>query len=91
MSHTARIIHVELDSELGQLLGEVGETATVLEKEGVRSRVSRVNASSGRRPREPLRPERVLNIVGIGESPEGSNVARLKDDYVAEATDHRRR
>ena len=88
MVQSTRIFQVEPDSELGQLLDELGETDAVLEREGVRYRVSRVNAPSARHQREPLRPERVLDIIGIGESPEGSNIACLKDQYVADATDH---
>ena len=89
MSQAARIIQVDPDSELGQFLDELGETDAVLEKQGVRYRVSRVTASTARLQREPLQPERVLDIIGIGESPEGSNIARLKDEYVADASDHR--
>jgi hypothetical protein len=40
-----------------------------------------------RKPR--LQPERVLNIIGLGESPEGSDVARFKDEYLADAAAHR--
>jgi hypothetical protein len=89
MSNAIRIIHVEPDSELGLLLDKVEESDTVLEKEGVRYRVSRIDAHSARRQHRRLQPERVLDIIGIGESAEGSNIARFKDQYIADATDHR--
>jgi hypothetical protein len=37
--------------------------------------------------RKRRNPERVLDIIGIGSSG-GSNVARFKDDYIADAVDH---
>lgn len=90
MSNAARIIHVESDSELGQLLDEVEERDIVIEKDGVRYRFSRVETADARSRPARLQPERVLDIIGIGESSEGSNIARFKDKYVADATDHRR-
>ena len=91
MSNAVRIIHIEPDSELGLLLDEVEETDAVLEKEGVRYRLSRIDARGARGQRGRLQPERMLDIIGIGASPEGSNIARFKDQYVADATDQRER
>jgi hypothetical protein len=93
MSNAARIIYVESDSELGQMLDEVVERDVLFEKEGVRYRVSRIGApseaSGARRRPSRLAPERVLDIIGIGEAPGGSNIARHKDQYLADAADHR--
>ena len=36
-------------------------------------------------------PGRILNIIGLGSSKEPSNIARHKDEYIADAVDHRRR
>ncbi len=90
MSNAARIIHVESESELGRLLEEVEEREAFIEKDGVRYRLSRVDTAGTASQDARLQPERVLDIIGIGESSEGSNIARYKDQYVADATDHRR-
>lgn len=93
MSKTAKIVPVDPDSELGRLLDDVAETDVLLEKDGVHYRVNRIDATSeargAHRRRQQLDPERILDIIGIGESPEGSNVARFKDQYIADAVDHR--
>jgi hypothetical protein len=91
ITEAARVIHVEPDSELGLLLDEANDTNVLLEMEGVRYRVNRVPeppvAPGARRRR--LEPERVLDIIGIGESAEETNVALFKDHYLADAADRR--
>jgi hypothetical protein len=87
VSAMPKTVHVEVGSELGQLLDAAAEKDILLEMGGVRFRLNRVDAAppagtpSGRR----LVPERVLNIIGIGASAHGSDVARLKDQYIADA------
>ena len=82
-----KTVHVEAGSELGQLLDAAAEKDVLLEMGGVHFRLNRVDAappaSAPRRRR--LVPERMLNIIGIGASANGSDVARLKDQYIADA------
>jgi hypothetical protein len=89
----SKTVHVEADSELGQLLEAAAEADILLEKEGVRFRLNRVDVVDPVGPTggRGLAPERVLRIIGLGASVEGSDVARLKDHYVAEAAADRGR
>lgn len=84
-------IHVEAASDLGRLLDTVAEADLLLEMDGVHFRLYRVaeptQPSATERGR--LAPERVLNIIGLGASAHGSDIARLKDQYVADAADRR--
>lgn len=91
MTEAANVIHVEPDSEFGRLLDHVVESDAMLEKDGVHYRVNRVETPVGTRRarRHRLEPERILEIIGIGESAEGSDIARYKDEYIADAVDHR--
>jgi hypothetical protein len=93
MPEAPKTTQVEPGSELGRLLDAVAETAILLEKEGVLYRLHRVDATApvdgARRRRTRLEPERALNIIGLGAAESGSDVARLKDRYVADAADPR--
>jgi hypothetical protein len=83
-----KTVHVEAGSELGQLLDAAAKKDILLEMDGVRFRLNRVDAAtpaSTLRRRRRLVPERVLNIIGLGASADGSDVARLKDQYIADA------
>ena len=83
-----KTVHVEAGSELGQLLDAAAEKDILLEMDGVRFRLNRVDApTSASTPsrRRQLVPERMLNIIGLGASAHGSDVARLKDQYSADA------
>jgi hypothetical protein len=65
----------------------------VIETCGARYRVSRDVAPAPPGPAwHPRRdPARVLNIISLGASAEGSDIAHLKDRYVADAVAHRGR
>ena len=92
MSKTPTIIQIEPESELGRLLDSVAESDVLLEMEGDRFRVARLDAPAAVGPahrRRRLAPERVLNIIGLGASAHGSDIARHKDEYVADAADRR--
>ena len=92
MSTQQETIQIEPDSEIGKLLEKAADSAQILESNGARYRVQRLAArpsTNGPRRRKRLEPERVLNIIGLGESSEVSNIARFKDKYVADAADHR--
>jgi hypothetical protein len=83
-----KTVHVEAGSELGQLLDAAAEKDILLEMDGVRFLLNRVDAPTSASPpsrRRRLVPERVLNIIGLGASAHGSDVARLKDQYIADA------
>lgn len=79
MSEALKTIHVDSGSELDWLLDEAAETDLLLEKEGVHYRLNRVRVPNETRTAqsEPARllPERALNILGLGESEAGSDVA----------------
>ena len=92
MPATPKTVHVESGSELGQLLDAAAEKDIFLEMDGVRFRLNRVDAltpasTSSRRRRH--KPERVLNIIGLGASAHGSDVACLKHQYIADAAVNR--
>jgi hypothetical protein len=87
-----KTVHVEAGSEFGQLLDEAAQNDILLEMDGVRFRLNRVDSPAtastpGRRCR--LAPERVLNLIGIGASTHGSDIANLKDRYIADAAANR--
>ena len=87
-----KIVHVEPESELGRLLDTAAESDILLEINGDRFRLDHLDAPaqlSSARDRGQLAPERILNIIGLGASAHGSDVARLKDAYVADAADWR--
>jgi hypothetical protein len=90
MSAAPKTITVQPDSEVARLLDQAAERPVVIETGGARYRVSRDVApappGSARRPRHD--PARLLNIIGLGASTEGSDIARLKDRYVADAAAH---
>lgn len=86
-------IQVEPGSELDRLLDAAADTEILLVKGGVHYRLDRVDApvSAGALPPRPKRldPARVLEIIGLGESAEGSNVARHKHRSRKRETDSR--
>jgi hypothetical protein len=89
-----RIRSCDPDSELGQLLDAAAATDLLLEKDGVRFRLYRVDAPepnprASRKSR--LAPERVLAIIGRGASAQGSGIAHSKDQYIADAAASRGR
>ena len=87
MSATPKTVHVEAGSELGQLLDAAADKDILLEMGGVQYRLNRVDAPApaSTTSRRQLVPERVLNIIGLGASADGSDIARLKDQYIADA------
>lgn len=87
MPRISKTIHIDADSELGQILDEAADTPLLLEKEGVHFRLDRFDAvEPGRRAsRRRLAPERVLRIIGLGVSTEDSDIAHFKDRYLADA------
>ncbi len=95
MASPQKTIQIEPGSEVSKLLEEAAESALILQANGTRYRVNRIAAPAPAPPdgaprsRKRLEPERVLNIIGIGESAEESDIARFKDQYLAEAADHR--
>jgi hypothetical protein len=88
MEENLRTFRVQAGSELGQLLDVAAETDVLLEMEGVRFRLYRVEATaSPGAPRDQRNrsPERVLNIIGLGATRHESDIARFKHQYVADA------
>ena len=84
---------VEPGGELDQLLDTAAAAGILLEKDGVRYYLTRVDtpapAAGARRQRTKHVPERVLNIIGRGASAQLTDIAQLKDRYVAEAAERR--
>ena len=87
------VIHVEPGSELADVLESAADTEVLLEKDGIHYRLDRVDeparGQSPRVRREPRTPDQILDIIGIGASPEGGAIAHRKDAYLANAADHR--
>lgn len=92
ITNEPRTIILDPDSELARVLDET-DAPIVLQSNGVRYQVRRVPetnpAVETRHPRNRLEPKRVLNIIGLGASAEGSDIANHKDRYIADAVDHR--
>jgi hypothetical protein len=94
MTKPSRIIHVLPDTELSRILDEAADEVLILAMEGRRYRLIRDDQPAKRRERprrRRLQPDRVLDIIGIGASAEDTNIARYKDEYLAEAADRRDR
>lgn len=91
MAGAPKPVRVEAGSEVARLLDAATEADVLLEKEGIRFRINRVDPAypTPDTRRRRLRPERVLNIIGLGAAADQSDVARLKDRYVADAADRR--
>lgn len=89
MSKALKTVQVAPGSELDSLLDEAAEADILLEKEGVQYRLNRVKMTDTESS-IPVHDsghesERILNIVGIGDSLGGSDVSRFKDRYIADA------
>jgi hypothetical protein len=92
MAENLRAFRVQAGSELGQLLDVAAETDVFLEMEGIRFRLYRVEATTSpgaSRDQRNLSPERVLNIIGLGAAKRESDIARFKDQYIADAAAER--
>jgi 6-phosphogluconate dehydrogenase (decarboxylating) len=98
MDMTKDAIEIDISSspDLTRLAEEVEQSgvARVLVRDGVEIavvspvRTEPVNAPQRRSPRRD--PRRALNIVGAGASGQASDIARHKDEYIANAIDRRR-
>jgi hypothetical protein len=90
MTTAPKTITVQPDSDVARLLEQAAETPVVIETRGARYRVTRAAAPApvgqARRPRRDA--ARVLNIIGLGTAAAASDIARLKDRYVADAAAH---
>lgn len=90
MARQETTIQIEPGSELDHLLESVTSAEVFLERNGARYRLQRVAASEGVRwPQQPRSPERIREIIGLGESAEGSDIAHDKHRYLADAADDR--
>lgn len=92
MPDTPTTVRVESGSDLGRLLDSAAESDIFLEMDGVHFRLYRVESATppgADQPSRRIEPERVLNIIGLGASEHGSDIAHLKDQYVADAADRR--
>lgn len=93
MSKALKTVHVAPGSELDRLLEEAAGADILLEKEGVQYRLNRIQTpdTGSTIPWQVPKheSERILNIVGIGESLNGSDITRYKDRYIADAVDDR--
>ena len=92
MPEAPTTLHVEGGSDLGRLLDAAVQSDVFLEKDGVHFRLYRVEAPTlpdADPPARRLEPDRVLSIIGLGASEHGSDIANLKDQYVADAANRR--
>jgi hypothetical protein len=94
MSTKQKTIQIEPDSEIGKLLEEAAESALILQANGTRYRVNRVEAApwnkkgQRRRSRDP-KDDPLLKNLGILDEGEPTDIARFKDQYIADAVDRR--
>ena len=83
-------IKVDPEGELGQALREWG-SAVVLDVEGVRFRVSRDRVLNDLEevvdvlPYDPKDPDPLLRIIGTLDTGEPTDIARYKDQYIADS------
>lgn len=89
-----KTIQIEPDSEIGKLLEEAAESALILQSNGTRYRVNRVKprpSTDGARRRRKLDPkdDPLLGILGLIDEGEPTDIARFKDQYIADAVDRR--
>jgi hypothetical protein len=95
MANRLKTIVVPRGSELDQLLDEATEATILLEKEGLRFRLDRVDAparaGSSPRPGAPTQPhdDSLLGLIGILDEGDPTDVANCKDEYLAEAAARR--
>jgi hypothetical protein len=87
MPGSAKTFPERVGSELDEILDAAIEADILLEGQGVRFRLSRVESDAAREAprRRRLAPQRVLNISGLGASKRMSDIANLKDQYIADA------
>jgi hypothetical protein len=83
MNQAPETYHISPETDLARFLDQLGED-TVLMTDQAHFRVTRVETVPPRRRRSGTQPERVLNIIGVGNSG-GGDIARFKDDYIADA------
>jgi hypothetical protein len=83
---------VSASPELLRLVQEIDDSGVgrVLIRDGVElaviTPIRREREGASQRGKKPRRdPKRVLNIIGIGASREPSDIAKHKDDYIAES------
>jgi len=88
-----KTIQIEPDSEIGKLLEEAAESSLILQANGTRYRVNRVEAApwNNRRRRQSTDPkdDTLFRIFGILDEGEPTDIARFKDQYIADAVDRR--
>jgi hypothetical protein len=95
MESQIKTIHIESGSDLARALEQILDRDCIVEKEGIRYRITRLDADHGdelAHEREAIADSRgVLEIIGLGDSNEETDIAANKDKYIADASDHRLR
>ena len=86
-------IVISADSELGIALKRAStEHEPVAIRIGDESyEVDVFESHADAEPSESSREDSILSIIGIGSSGEPTDIARFKDQYLADAYDHRKR
>ncbi|MBA2276409.1 MAG: hypothetical protein H0W06_01485 [Chloroflexia bacterium] len=92
MASPQKTIQIEPGSEVSKLLEEAAESALILQANGTRYRVNRIDprpSTNGARRRRRTAPkdDPLLGILGIFDEGEPTDIARFKDQYIADAVD----
>ena len=93
MAESRMVVYISSESELGQTLREaaaIGEPI-VIDTDDAQYEIDIHVRWDAENPRVPDEPDVILGIIGIGASAEPSNIARYKDQYIADAIDPRPR
>jgi hypothetical protein len=94
MDHAPVTVDISTSDDLKKLADDVATSGVSRILVSGSQAIALVTPMSGgttsQKRRKRRDPNRILDIIGIGASG-GSDVANFKDDYIAEAVDHRGR
>jgi hypothetical protein len=93
MSESSRVIYISSESELGQVLREAAAAnePIVIDTDDAQYEIDIYVRWDAELPPSTDEPDAILGIIGIGASAEPTDIARYKDQYIADAIDPRPR
>jgi hypothetical protein len=93
MSHERVLVDISSSPELLRLVEEIEQTGAefvLVRGDEELALVTQLPMATTQATRSRSRqPERVLDIIGIGASDHGSDIANFKEQYIGEAVEHR--
>ena len=93
MAESRAVVYISSESELGQKLRDAAEDGEpiVIDTDDAQYEVEVHLRWDVEDSGEPSEPDAILELIGILESREPSNIAEFKDQYLADAIDPRPR